>query len=272
MRQTLTVIRLEAGDASVEVSPTNGGRVAALTVGGRELLVRGDAATDPLAWGCYPMVPFAGRVRNGEFAFAGQHHRLTTNLAPHAIHGTGFTSPWEVLDAEFDHVELQCELTWALGGAAHQHILLTDAALVCVLTVMAGGEAMPTTIGWHPWFVKPTSDRLHFAAMYRRDGQGVCTGERTEPGPRPWDDCFLGPQGRLELRYAPSGRVAGLRVRIASDCDHWVVYDEPAHAICVEPQSGPPDAFNLGLATTLAPGEFMQRTMTISWETPATGR
>ena len=24
------------------------------------------------------------------------------------------------------------------------------------------------------------------------------------------------------------------------------MYDEPEHAICIEPQSGPPDAFNIG--------------------------
>ena len=32
---------------------------------------------------------------------------------------------------------------------------------------------------------------------------------------------------------------------IDSDCSHWVVYDETSHAICVEPQSGPPNDFNL---------------------------
>jgi aldose 1-epimerase len=46
-----------------------------------------------------------------------------------------------------------------------------------------------------------------------------------------------------------------------------VVYDKPEHATCVEPQSGPPDAVNLGVATVLEPGEMVQRSMTIAWTT-----
>ena len=33
-----------------------------------------------------------------------------------------------------------------------------------------------------------------------------------------------------------------LRLAISSTCRWWVVYSMPEHAICVEPQSGPPDA------------------------------
>ncbi|MEY4176348.1 MAG: hypothetical protein RI900_3513, partial [Actinomycetota bacterium] len=46
----------------------------------------------------------------------------------------------------------------------------------------------------------------------------------------------------------------------------WVVYDEQPGLLCVEPQSGPPDAFNIGGATRLEPGELLQRTMTIGWQ------
>jgi aldose 1-epimerase len=45
-----------------------------------------------------------------------------------------------------------------------------------------------------------------------------------------------------------------------------VVYDEQPGLLCVEPQSGPPDAFNIGGATRLEPGELLQRTMTIGWQ------
>ena len=51
---------------------------------------------------------------------------------------------------------------------------------------------------------------------------------------------------------------------VTSDCDHWVVYDQPAHATCVEPQSGPPDALNVA-PVVVSPGEPLTRTMTITW-------
>jgi aldose 1-epimerase len=255
------VIELESGDAVAQVSPLDGGRVARLVVDGFDLLVTGTSLDSPLSWGSYPMVPWAGRLQHGEFVHDGRLVQMPIDLAPHAIHGTGYTTAWDVVDQGIDHAELTCALTWPLGGRAHQHVLLTPQALVCVLTVVADHEAMPVTIGWHPWFVKPDGDRLLFDASYATDDEQIPTGEMDEPPPdRPWDLCLVGANHPLELSYPH-----GLRVIVQSDCDHWVVFDQLAHATCVEPQSGPPNALNAGTAHVLAPGEMLQRTMTIAW-------
>lgn len=266
------MLELTAGDAVALVSPDGGGRVAALTVADLPLLVTGDSSSHPMTWGCYPMVPYAGRVRNARFTHGGRTIELDENAPPNAIHGTGFVTPWTVLDHGLDHAELSCPLDWPLGGTAHQHLQLTPEALVCVLTVVAGHDSMPVSIGYHPWFVKPADDRLVFTAMYERGADGLPSGRLVEPKPRPWDDCFTGPIGPLMFTVAgPIRRPGalhgdGLRVAVGSDCDHWVVYDEPTHATCIEPQSGPPDAVNLGRAHVLLPGEMLQRTMTIGWQ------
>lgn len=259
------MIELEAGDAVAEVSAVDGGRVGRLTVGGFDLLVTGQSSDDEMSWGSFPMVPWAGRLRHGRFAHSltAQHEivvEMPLDLPPHAIHGTGYRTRWDVVDQGIDHAELTCRLNWTLGGHAHQHLLLTPRALVCVLTVVAEHDAMPVTIGWHPWFVKPTTDRLNFDAYYPTDGEQIPTGGLLPPPPRPWDDCFIGPHHPLELGYSN-----GLRVVVQSDCDHWVVFDKLARGTCVEPQSGPPNAQNTGAAQVLAPGEMLQRTMTISW-------
>jgi len=209
------------------------------------------------------MVPYAGRIRRGRFTFQGASYEVPLRLDGHAIHGSAFVDRWDVLDVGLEHIELQCALEWPFGGTAHQHIQLTPVALVCVLSVLAGDKAMPVTIGWHPWFRTPADDRLEFDAMYLRDEDYIPSGELvTPPPPRPWDDCFVGAHHPLQLRYED-----GPTVTVSSDCDHWVVFDQLAHATCVEPQSGPPDAVNLGLASVLAPGELLQRTMTIAWTT-----
>jgi galactose mutarotase-like enzyme len=108
------MIELAAGSATAIISPVDGGRIASLRIDGREVLVTGDSSSNPLHWGSYPMVPYAGRIRRGRFTFAGREHHLPISLAPHAIHGSGFTSRWEVLDAGLDHAELQTDLTWSL--------------------------------------------------------------------------------------------------------------------------------------------------------------
>ena len=113
---------------------------------------------------------------------------------------------------------------------------------------------MPASIGWHPWFVKPQRADLQFERMYLRDDDHITDGRTVPPPPGPWDDCFEEPI------TTPRLWIGGLEVSVSSDCDYWVVYDMPAHATCVEPQSATPDAFNLGGAARLEPGEELRRT------------
>jgi galactose mutarotase-like enzyme len=51
---------------------------------------------------------------------------------------------------------------------------------------------------------------------------------------------------------------------IESDCPTWVVYTVPADAICVEPQTAPPDALNAGPAV-VEPGRPLVAEMTWTW-------
>jgi len=73
-----------------------------------------------------------------------------------------------------------------------------------------------------------------------RDQSGIPSGELIAPTAGPFDDCFTDSQQAPVIKFDNN-----LRLEIQSDCTHWVVYDEPQHAICIEPQSGPPDGFNL---------------------------
>ncbi|MGH9135150.1 MAG: aldose epimerase, partial [Ilumatobacteraceae bacterium] len=179
------------------------------------------------------------------------------DLPPHAIHGTAYRQAWDVDSVGDDRVVLGCDLAWVLGGRAWQSIELAENRLECVLGVAAGDQPMPAEVGWHPWFVKPESLSFDPLSMYVRDGDGIPTGELVSPPPGPWDDCFVNTEP-VHLHHAE------LTLTVTSDCDHWVVFDEPAHATCVEPQSGPPDAFNIE-PRVLAPGAQLVRTMTIDW-------
>ena len=55
-----------------------------------------------------------------------------------------------------------------------------------------------------------------------------------------------------------------LSLAIASTFDHWVIFTEPEHAMCVEPQSGPPNEFHLSLRV-IGPGESLVGSMTWRW-------
>ncbi|RPE81227.1 aldose 1-epimerase [Vulcaniibacterium tengchongense] len=256
------LLTLADGALEVEVAPGAGGRIAQIRHRGEAQLVgHGPAHAAAIAWGCFPMAPWAGRLRGGRFAFEGREYRLPANLGEHAIHGAAFVLPWRVEAHSPRHAELSLRLPedarWPFGGVCRQRIELAGERLELRLSVTAGARAMPAAIGWHPWFLKP--DRLEFAPdrMYPRDALGIAVGPPGEPKPGPWDDCFVNQRPVVLHRGAR-------RLRLTSDCTRWVVFDEPAHSTCVEPQTGPPDAFNLEPAP-LAPGATRTAWFRLEW-------
>ena len=220
----------------------------------------GSSNDNPLHWGSYPMAPWAGRITHGQFDLDGTSHQLPIVLDNHAIHGTVYLLPWQVDRHDHLSATLLCDLgpEWPLGGSARQVFTLNHHELVCELSVTAADQAMPCSIGWHPWFVKPESDQLLFHKMYERMPNNIPSGKLVAPKARPWDDCFVEPAAPLQLHYPL------VTVSVSSACDHWIVYDEPTHAICVEPQTGPANQFNSN-PYMLQPGETLTRSMLISW-------
>lgn len=245
---------LTVGPASLRVDREHGGRISSLIVHGHELLVQAEhgRATDPLQYGCYPLVPFAGRLRGGRFRWGGMIHEVVRNLDGHAIHGTLFDQRWRVEHAAEGYLRLRSPLDphWPFEGWAIQEVFLSADRLELRLEVHSDGLPFPATAGWHPWFRRDLGQGdglvvdFHAGRWYPRGQDGLPTGTiEPPPGERPWDDCFTAVTWPVTLTWP-----GALQVSLASTCDHLVIYDEPAHAICVEPQSGPPDAPNLGLA------------------------
>ena len=117
-------------------------------------------------------------------------------------------------------------------------IAVDPAGISFDLTVSAADLAFPVSFGWHPWFRKPTELDFRPVSMYRRDADHIALDELVDVPAGPWDDCFVNHEP-VEMS------IDGVGVVLTSECTHWVVYDEPAHATCIEPQTGPPDAFNI---------------------------
>jgi aldose 1-epimerase len=255
--------RIAHGLLAVDVAAAAGGRIAQISYDGKPWLIdHSDSNQAMIAWGSYPMLPWAGRVRHGRFRFQGHEYQLARNFGEHAIHGIAFAMPWQIQRHDTTFIDLSLQLPederWPFGGLAQQHIEVRGKQLRMLLSLTAGKHAMPATIGWHPWFRKP--DRLEFnpALIYPRDRDGIATLPLTQPTARPWDDCFINRQAVILHREGQS-------VRLSSDRDHWVVYDETSHATCVEPQSGPPDAFNLLPGGGLAPRSTLSAWFQLDW-------
>ncbi|MEY3802006.1 MAG: hypothetical protein RLZZ51_288 [Actinomycetota bacterium] len=244
------------------VSPNVGGRVSSIVAFGRELLITQNAETNLQKWGCYPMVPWAGRVRNGIFVHDSKQHQLEINMAPHAIHGTVLDRPWTTISSSPSVMAMKIDLgpAWGFAGEVTQTITVANDIIEFRLHLATSDATMPAQVGWHPWFARPCKLETQFEKMYLRDKYGIPTGETISPTAGPHDDCFSGSQRTPKLNFDDK-----VKLEIETDCTHWVVYDEPKHAICVEPQSGPPDGFNLDptIITPTAPlTRFMRLVIT----------
>lgn len=226
--------------ARLEVDLDAGGRLASLQVGGHELLVT--SGPSPIDWGCFPMAPYAGRVRDGRFTFRGREHRLPQTLGGHAIHGSAYLRRWEAEGEASFATELGPD--WPFPGHARQEILLSPGRLSLRLEVHADRGAMPASCGWHPWFrrnVAGAEAELDFRPGFvlERDAAGITTRTRRPVPPGPWDDCFGGVERAPAVTWPDV-----LRLELESTCEFWVVFTEREHALCVEPQTAPPDALN----------------------------
>lgn len=255
---------LESESARVTVDLAHGARLASLQVLGLELLI-GPDHRGPMEWGCFPMAPWVNRIRHGLFSFDGRTYELPCNLGPNAIHGTVFDRPWT---ADGDGVaSTALGDPWPFPGRVVQRFTLRPDHLRLDLEVHATDGPMPASCGWHPWFRRalargrPGEAAFDAVVQYDLDHQGIPTGSTSSPRPGPWDDCFGG------LLRPPQVRWPGaLALTLESDCDYLMVFDRPTEAVCVEPQTAPPDAVNHGWAVVVEPGRPLVASLTLRWQ------
>lgn len=234
-------VRATAGPLGIEVDPERGARLVSLQAHGHELLSMQDIAgvADSVAHGCFPMVPWAGRIRDARLDVDGREARLPASPDGHALHGTGRDAAWE----QVGELEFRVALAepWPVPGEARLRYALTDDTVSAELSWTGDGPG--ASLGFHPWFRRHLGTSgaaevlLDRVSQVERGRDGLPTGRLVEPQEGPWDDCF-------RLRADPCVRWPGvLALTLSSSAPWWVVYTEQPHAVCVEPQTAPPDAF-----------------------------
>lgn len=262
----MTDVTLRAGEARVTVSPANGGRLTSLRVGDLELL--GGAGPGLVEWGCYPMTPYAGRIRRGRLQWQGRGHQLPLLMPPHAIHGDVLDRAWTLDAAGVATASLGCafDARWPWAGHTVQHVRLDAGGLDLTLEVHADDLPMPAWCGWHPWFRRHVGRggrarlELSAAAQFAKDDEGIPTGALVPPAPGPWDDCFDDVAWPAAVVWD-----GALRLEITSDARCAVLFDHRELAVCLEPQTAPPDAVALGRHAVVAPGSPLVATTRWTW-------
>lgn len=273
------MIELSAGDDRVVIDQECGGRLDSLVAGGKERLV--DRCDDVFQWGCFPMIPWAGRVANARIDDLGIS--LEPNAGAHALHGVTYDRPWSVDRVAGNAVELLCPLPpdrWPPGGLAAQRIMLTRGCLQLEIQVQADTHPMPVAVGWHPWFRRPDKGDMvvvvDSASLLETTGDLIPTGVVTKAsrkldlsrgaklGRRRLDHAYVDVAGPATVRWPDLELTMELPRRGAT-----VVVHTPERGVCVEPQTAWPDPFTRptrsGVAQ-LGPGEIFSAATRWTWK------
>jgi aldose 1-epimerase len=219
-----------------------GARANSWQVTGHEILT--SIGADPIQGGMYPMAPWAGRLTENRFA----GHVMAVNDEPWALHGIFLTKPFAIIgeptnthvqvtaSARIADVLMRCEIEWELLGPQVR----------TSITIHVPDGHVAILLGWHPWFRRVVNGReatwhLSDAAMIPRGADYLPSDRRISRADvdGPFDDVFHVPDSRAYIEWGP----VALDI---SNSDPWfVVYDELAEAVCIEPQTGPPNATNV---------------------------
>lgn len=257
MSTTPSPLELQAGELRLALRPDLGGCIAGLWLGEHAVL----RSTEPAALassrlaGCYPLVPYSGRLGYRRFRWRGQDHSTQPNFDdnPHSVHGVAWQRPWTVTAATA--TEATCEYRhaadahWPFAFTLRQRYVLTPDTLELHLAFTNdAAEAQPVGLGWHPYFPKRTRSRIHAELTQRwdNDPSGLPVNKHPQPGidgdvaHLAFDNCFEGWKGAARVRDEK------MALRITSSLPYLVVFTpETKPYYCVEPVSHVSNAIHM---------------------------
>ena len=205
--------------------------------------------------GCYPLVPYSGRLGYRRFRWLGQDHTTAPNFDdnPHSVHGVAWQRPWTVVSSSAAEAELvyqhSPDADWPFAFTLRQRFVLTPEALEvhCAFTNHEA-KPQPVGLGWHPYFPKRHRSRLHIELSERwdSDASGLPTRRVPQPGidadvaHLAFDNCFEGWRGPARIRDEK------LSLRLSSSLPYLVVFTPDTKPYyCVEPVSHVSNAIHM---------------------------
>ena len=274
---------LAADGVEATVVPGLGARLASLRIAGKERIVDGGAET--LAWGCYPMAPWVGRLESARVPWQGRPVAVPADHGRHAIHGLVHSSPWAVTGSAPSAAGFAADLpaSWPWAGRVEQQLAVSPSAL-SVTGVVEAREAMPAALGWHPWWAFDAADTVELTVPAARvlvtDGELIPTGETAEVagratdlrsgarlGSRRLDHTYVDLQGPIGFAWPDVSAV--MEPGPGMVAVHVFVTDQ---AVCLEPLTAWPNAHALaprgvpdtGLAV-VTPGSPLRTGWRLRW-------
>lgn len=261
---------LRAGALELVLSPEVGGSIVRFeqvgSNGERRPILRGADRLDAkvLDMGCFPLVPYCNRIRDGRFTFRGREVRQAPNMAGDVspLHGHGWLMAWDIEMAEDERALLRFEHEpddWPWRYEARQDFRLDPDGLSITLSCRnLADEPMPCGLGQHPYFYCKPSTELdtrvsdvwtidrHVLPVARMAAEGRYDLRHRRICGQDLDNGFSGWSGDARI-HTPGKKFA---IRLTSpDARYFQVYSPPEGGMFVaEPVSHANAALNEPLA------------------------
>ncbi len=266
-------VEIRCGEQQLVFDTALAGRAISWNYQGFELL--GASGADPVEFGFYPMLPWAGRLADNSVSVNGKSIKQVINYHGWAIHGLSFDNPlarWSV-QADEDSTtflgvqrisgwmeDLEATFTWTID----EHSLTSTIEVKPISEVVSR-----VVVGWHPWFRKsigsgsPAVLKIDDAQLLTKV-DSLPTGELVvfDVTLGPFDDAIIVPSKTVVIEWPEA-----LQLRITHSHEWFVIYDGNPNLICVEPQTGAPNALNGAFSdSALACSRSEPARMTTRWE------
>lgn len=276
------MITLSCNDLTLQLNPEVGGCVSSFHRGSTPILrpaVQG--STNPLDQAAYPLIPFSGRIDQGEFVFNKRKVTLPSNMPPepHAIHGQGWQSQWQVCEQHQQRARVEFIYSgddWPWRYRAEQTFELRKNSLTLSLALHnLSSEPMPAGLGWHPFFPKDdaqltasvreiwssSDDLITQSPVYQSEIELLRTGVAVSA--LDLDNAFTTEQQRSTMLWPAEAR--GLNLLASSELAHLVIYTPAGeNFFCVEPVSHAPNCVNSTLPAKVTGAKILEPNQTMS--------
>ena len=208
------------------------------------------------------LIPFANRVKNGEYEFEGVKYSLPRNEEGHAIHGLILNEEWDIISvsedsASFKHILHHPGYPTELTSIA-KYTLINKELNVEIIIRNTGLKNAPLVIGAHPYFIASNDWRLKIQGNVQ-----MCEAINKIPTGRlipfdinntvrkEFDDCFLISNDDIVLE----SNYSTIRI-IRRGMPYVQIFTGVPNAVAIEPMSGAPDAYHNGMGLIIIrPGE-----------------
>jgi len=299
-------IALSIDRLTLYVSPWGASIRGLVSNGIDEIISRYQGAKNKVGGQGDVLIPFPGRIRDGQYKFEGEEYQLVKNdgEGPNAIHGFLRSKPWKTLHQTAQSVTFGIDIgadehpgyPFSLHTEVTYEISPTGFSVHYSITNI-GEKNAPVAAGFHPYFTLGTAviDDLTLKLPYKSylvyDGF-LPTGatkhvagsnfdylEERLIGPVQLNNCFLDPirepDGNVKISLRTSDAYKYVHVLIGPDIDYVVLYSgdvlAPEHrrkSLAIEPMSCGSDAFNHHHwgLATVKPGEALKGNWSVVYD------